>query len=40
MIIGASKVEQLIENLGALDLIPKVTPEIWNEIDQIFAFQG
>lgn len=36
MILGASKPEQLIENLGALDVIPKITDEIKAKIDQIF----
>jgi aryl-alcohol dehydrogenase-like predicted oxidoreductase len=40
MIIGASKPEQVIENLGALDIIPKVTDEIYQQIDEIFAFQA
>lgn len=40
MIIGASKPEQVIENIGALELIPKITPEIYAEIDKIFAFQA
>ncbi|KAF8309420.1 putative potassium channel beta subunit protein [Clavulina sp. PMI_390] len=38
MIIGASKPSQVIENLGALDLIPKLTDEIKARIDKIFAF--
>ncbi|KAF8311644.1 putative potassium channel beta subunit protein [Clavulina sp. PMI_390] len=37
MIIGASKPEQVIENLGALDLVPKITEELWSKIDTIFA---
>lgn len=37
MIIGASKPEQVIENLGALDVIPKITPELYEKIDKIFA---
>lgn len=40
MIIGASKPEQVVENLGALNIIPKITPEIYSEIDRIFEFLG
>lgn len=38
MIIGASKPSQIIENLGALDVIPKITDELMAKIDKIFAF--
>ncbi|CDZ98144.1 voltage-gated potassium channel beta-2 subunit [Phaffia rhodozyma] len=34
-ILGASKPEQVIDNLKALDVIPKLTPEILKEIDDI-----
>lgn len=40
MIIGASKEEQVVENLGALDLIPKITDEIYAKIDKIFAMEA
>jgi len=40
MIIGASKPEQVIENLGALEVIPKITPELYEKIDKLFAFEG
>ena len=35
VLIGASKLEQLEQNLGALDVIPKLTPEILEEIEGI-----
>lgn len=35
VILGASKPEQLIENLKALEVIPKLTPEILHKIDKI-----
>jgi len=34
VITGASRREQLVENLGALDVIPKLTPEILARIDE------
>jgi voltage-dependent potassium channel beta subunit len=37
VILGASKVEQLKENLGALDLLPKMTPQVMKAIDAISA---
>lgn len=40
MIIGASKPEQVAENLGALDIIPKITNEIYARIDRIFAIES
>ena len=33
VILGASRVSQLHENLGALDVVPKLTPEVMNAID-------
>ncbi|KAF8311643.1 Aldo/keto reductase [Clavulina sp. PMI_390] len=39
MIIGASKPEQIIENIGALELVPKITDELWSRIDTIFALE-
>lgn len=36
VILGASKVEQLKENLKALDVIEKITPEIKVKIEEIF----
>ncbi|GAA6057453.1 hypothetical protein JCM3770_000767 [Rhodotorula araucariae] len=36
VILGATKPEQLEENFEALKLIPKVTPEIRDEIDKLF----
>ena len=35
VITGATKMEQLIENLGALDVKPKLTPDILKKIDAI-----
>eukprot|EP00047_Mylnosiga_fluctuans_P007496 m.253687 g.253687 ORF g.253687 m.253687 type:complete len:368 (+) comp18511_c0_seq1:228-1331(+) len=34
-ILGATKVEQLQENLKALEVLPKMTPEIMKEIDRL-----
>lgn len=34
-ILGASKPEQIVENLKALDVLPKLTPEIMKKIDDI-----
>lgn len=34
-ILGATKISQLEENLGALDVVPKLTPEIMAEIDAV-----
>ena len=35
VILGASRPEQLVENLGALDLVPKLTPAVLRKIDAI-----
>ncbi|KAF9562295.1 Aldo/keto reductase [Agrocybe pediades] len=35
VILGASKPEQILENLKALEVIPKLTPEIMDKIDKI-----
>ena len=35
VILGASRVEQLTENLGALDLVEKLTPQVMKEIDAL-----
>jgi aryl-alcohol dehydrogenase-like predicted oxidoreductase len=37
VILGASKVEQLEENLGALGVIDKLTPQVMKDIDAISA---
>jgi voltage-dependent potassium channel beta subunit len=37
VITGASKVEQVIENFGALDVVPKLTPEVMARIETILA---
>jgi aryl-alcohol dehydrogenase-like predicted oxidoreductase len=36
VITGASRVEQVRENLGALDVLDKLTPEILARINAIF----
>lgn len=35
VILGASKPEQVVDNLKALDVIPKLTPEIFDKIEMI-----
>jgi aryl-alcohol dehydrogenase-like predicted oxidoreductase len=37
VILGASRVEQLRENLGALDLLDRLTPPVMRELDDISA---
>ncbi|KAF8325211.1 Aldo/keto reductase [Cantharellus anzutake] len=37
LIVGASKPEQLVENLGAIKLIPKLTEEVYEEISKLFS---
>ncbi|KAI9336350.1 NADP-dependent oxidoreductase domain-containing protein [Obelidium mucronatum] len=37
VITGASKASQVTENLKALEVVPKLTPEILAEIEEIFA---
>ncbi|GAA5885263.1 hypothetical protein JCM6882_009546 [Rhodosporidiobolus microsporus] len=36
VILGATKPEQLVDNFEALKLLPKITPEILKEIDELF----
>ncbi len=36
MITGASSVEQVRENLGALDVLEQLTPEVREEIELLF----
>ena len=36
VITGASRVEQIHDNMGALEVIPKLTPEVHERIDAIF----
>ncbi|KAK9792755.1 hypothetical protein WJX73_007730 [Symbiochloris irregularis] len=36
VIMGATSEKQLAENLGALDVLPKLTPEVVEEIEKIF----
>ena len=35
VILGASKPEQVLDNLKALDVLPKLTPEVLEKIEQI-----
>ena len=35
VILGASKPEQVVDNLKALEIIPKITPEVEAEIEAI-----
>ncbi len=35
VILGASRPEQLVENLGALDVVPRLTPAVLKKIDAI-----
>jgi len=37
VITGASTVEQIHENLGAADVVPRFTPEILAQIDEVFG---
>ena len=37
MILGATKVEQIHDNCGALKIMDKLTPEIMEEIEGILA---
>lgn len=37
VITGASRIEQLEENMGALEIVPKLTPEVRARIDAILA---
>lgn len=37
VILGASKPEQIIENLKSLELIEKLTPEIMAQIDEVLG---
>jgi aryl-alcohol dehydrogenase-like predicted oxidoreductase len=36
VITGASRVEQIHENLGALDALSRLTPDVLKRIDAIF----
>jgi voltage-dependent potassium channel beta subunit len=37
VILGASRLSQLKENLGALDVLPKITTDVKKRIDEIFS---
>jgi len=39
VITGASRVEQLHENLKAAEIAPKLTPEVMNRIDDVFGIK-
>lgn len=40
VITGASRIEQVRENMKALDVLPKLTPELMTKIDEIFPIDG
>jgi aryl-alcohol dehydrogenase-like predicted oxidoreductase len=37
VILGASRLEQLQQNLGALEVVPKMTTEVMERIDEILG---
>lgn len=37
VILGATKVEQIIDNCGALKILPKLTPDVMEEIEKILG---
>ncbi len=37
IILGASKPEQILDNLKALDVLPKLTPTVLEKIEEILA---
>lgn len=37
VILGATKVSQIEDNCGAMKLIPKITPEIMQKIEDVLA---
>jgi aryl-alcohol dehydrogenase-like predicted oxidoreductase len=37
VITGATRIEQVHENMKALDFVDSFTPEVMSEIEQIFA---
>jgi len=39
VILGASKVSQLQENLGALDVLPKIDDQVLERIDEAMGFR-
>jgi voltage-dependent potassium channel beta subunit len=39
VITGASRVEQVRENMQAVDVIPRLTPELLQRIDEIFGYE-
>ncbi len=39
VILGASRVEQLRENLGAIDVLPKLTPDVLDRIDEATGYE-
>ena len=39
VILGASRVEQLRENLGALDVLPKLTDDVLERVDEALEYE-
>lgn len=37
MILGASKPEQVLDNLKALEVLPKLTPEVLEKVEAIIS---
>ena len=37
VITGASRVEQLVDNLGALEVLPKLTPDVLEKIEELLG---
>jgi len=37
VITGASRVEQVHQNLGALEVVPRLTPDVMEQIDEILG---
>lgn len=37
VVLGASRPEQVIQNLKAIDVVPKLTPEIMEKIEKVLG---
>ncbi|MDH5628437.1 MAG: aldo/keto reductase, partial [Candidatus Krumholzibacteria bacterium] len=37
VITGATRRSQMIENLGALEVVPRLTPDVMRGIEEVFA---
>ncbi len=37
VITGASRVEQVRENMGAIEVVEKLSPEVMNRIDEVLG---